>query len=209
MKVLGGDTEAGITAGNVYNKYESRNPIARILQNGFERNILDLLKIANPASIHEAGCGEGYWTLRLSDLGYNITGSDFSQKAIDAARENCQCKGLDAEMFTVNGIYDLPPNYGAEMMLCLEVFEHLKEPEKAIAHMATLSKPWLLCSVPNEPVWSLLNMVRGKYWGSLGNTPGHLQRFRPKKFLKLLANHFEIAEVRKPLPWTIALCKKK
>jgi len=63
--------------------------------------------------------------------------------------------------------------------------------------------------VPREPIWRILNMARGKYWRALGNTPGHLQHWSRSGILGLLAEHFEIVEVRTPLPWTMVLCRAR
>jgi hypothetical protein len=63
--------------------------------------------------------------------------------------------------------------------------------------------------VPREPIWRLLNMMRGKYIGSLGNTPGHLQHWSTSEFRKFVAPVFNVVEVRTPLPWTILLMQRK
>ena len=35
----------GTVTGNTYDKYSARNPLARLLQRGFERNLDDLLRL--------------------------------------------------------------------------------------------------------------------------------------------------------------------
>ncbi len=42
-----------------------------------------------------------------------------------------------------------------------------------------------------------------------GNTPGHLQHWSRAGFLRLVADYFEVVEVRTPLPWTMALCRPR
>ena len=39
----------------------------------------------------------------------------------------------------------------------------------------------LLVSVPREPLWRALNMLRGAYWRALGNTPGHLNHWSKRR----------------------------
>ena len=60
---------------------------------------------------------------------------------------------------------------------------------------------------PSEPLWRLLNMVRGASWSELGNTPGHLNHWSKRSFVRLLSRHGDIAEVRSPFPWTMALVR--
>lgn len=55
----------------------------------------------------------------------------------------------------------------------------------------------------------LLNMARGKYIGDFGNTPGHIQHWGKKHFVKFVSGQFEVVETRSPLPWTMLLCRPR
>jgi 2-polyprenyl-3-methyl-5-hydroxy-6-metoxy-1,4-benzoquinol methylase len=94
-------------------------------------------------------------------------------------------------------------------VVCCEVLEHLADPARALALLARLAQPHLIVSVPREPLWRILNLARGRYWAALGNTPGHLQHWSARRFLALLHDHVEVREVRTPLPWTMALCRRR
>jgi len=87
--------------------------------------------------------------------------------------------------------------------------EHLNEPARGIAEIARVSSGCLLVSTPREPLWRMLNLARGQYWSDLGNTPGHVQHFSRAQLLRLLATQTQVTEVRLPLPWTIALGRKR
>jgi hypothetical protein len=67
----------------------------------------------------------------------------------------------------------------------------------------------LVLSVPNEPVWRVLNMVRGKYWTDWGNTPGHIQHWSREGFIRFVSIYFQVTEIRTPLPWIMLLCQPK
>ena len=88
IKTAEGVMEDGIVVGNCYDKYNTGNPIARIIMNGFKRNLSELVSLSSPASIHEVGCGEGYWVLKWCQDGYDARGSDFSKSVIAIAKEN-------------------------------------------------------------------------------------------------------------------------
>jgi 2-polyprenyl-3-methyl-5-hydroxy-6-metoxy-1,4-benzoquinol methylase len=112
--------------------------------------------------------------------------------------------------FRVADLHDLnPPEAGAELVVCCEVLEHLADPARALALLARLAQPHLIVSVPREPLWRVLNVARGRYWAAMGNTPGHLQHWSARDFLALLEHHVEVREVRTPLPWTMALCRRR
>ena len=73
--------------------------------------------------------------------------------------------------------------------------------------MARCAQRWLLASVPREPLWRALNVARGAYVSRLGNTPGHLNHWSRRAFIRLLSAHGEIVEVRSPFPWTMLLVR--
>ncbi len=52
---------------------------------------------AQGAAILDLGCGPGLYTERLADLGFKVTGIDFSQNSIDYAKKSANKKSLDIE----------------------------------------------------------------------------------------------------------------
>lgn len=208
MKIAGGITERGVIVGNAYDKYGSRNPVVRWIMRGFESALDELIGKINPCSIHEVGCGEGYWILRWSEQGIVARGSDFSDKVIELAQANAIDRGLSRHLFKTCSIYDLNPEQdAAELVVCCEVLEHLERPKDGLAALQAIASPYLITSVPREPLWSVLNMARGKYLTDFGNTPGHIQRWSQRTFIRLVSQYFDVLEVRTPLPWTMLLCR--
>ena len=53
----------------------------------------------------------------------------------------------------------------------------------------------------------LLNMARGAYLREFGNTPGHVNHFTKRAFVRLLSRHGEVIEARSPFPWTMLLVR--
>ena len=108
-------------------------------------------------------------------------------------------------------IYDLneKEKYGADLVVCCEVMEHLLEPEEALKKLAFLASPYCLFSVPREPLWRLLNLLRGVYIKKLGNTPGHVQHWSKRSFRRFVSPFFTVIETATPLPWTFLLCRVK
>jgi 2-polyprenyl-3-methyl-5-hydroxy-6-metoxy-1,4-benzoquinol methylase len=175
---------------------------------GFESSLSELVQIAQPGSIHEIGCGEGYWTLRWAEQGIPVRGCDFSEHAIALAKDNANSRGLPLEMFTIKSIYDLiAENDQADLMVCCEVLEHLEDPEAGLQALQRVVGRYLIVSVPREPIWCGLNLARGKYLKALGNTPGHIQHWSKSSFIRLVSKYFKVMEVRSPLPWTMLLCQ--
>ena len=196
-----------VIGGNVYPKYTTRNPLARLLVDNFARSLDGLVERSGARQIHEVGCGEGFLTTRLAQRGLGVRGSDLSASAIEQARARAGEQGL-AIPFQVADLYGLSPDIdAAELVICCEVLEHVPDPERALRTLTGLARPWLILSVPREPLWRLLNMARGHYLRSLGNTPGHLQHWSTSRFRSLVGRHAELVESRTPLPWTMLLCR--
>lgn len=207
MKIAGGAEERGVVIGNTYDKYGSRNPIVRRMMRGFAKSLDALVDEARPGSIHEVGCGEGYWVLEWHRRGLQVRGSDFAEAVIRMARENARDRGMPESLFRSGSIYDLDPaEDAADIVVCCEVLEHLEKPELALQNVARLARRHAIFSVPREPLWRCLNMARGKYWSDFGNTPGHLQGWSTRQFVDLVSRHFNVVRVETPLPWTMLLC---
>lgn len=210
MKIAGGMQEDGVVVGNAYDKYGSKNPVVRWLMNGFADALSGLVAKAAPRTIHEIGCGEGYWVFDWNKQGIEARGSDFSEKVIELARENAKDRGLSPDIFTPRSIYDIEQRRDtADLIVCCEVLEHLEDPKAGLAALQRAASDYAIVSVPREPIWCLLNMARGKYLGSMGNTPGHIQHWSAKGFVALVGQYFDVIEIRKPLPWTMLLCRVK
>jgi 2-polyprenyl-3-methyl-5-hydroxy-6-metoxy-1,4-benzoquinol methylase len=202
-------TDGPVIAGNVYPKYTTRNPVARLLVNRFQATLLDLAGRTKAREIHEVGCGEGFLSMMLAAHGFTVRGSDLSPDAIAMARREAVGRHR-APTFRVADLYDLAPqNDSAEVVVCCEVLEHVPDPVRALDILAGLARPFLIVSVPREPLWRALNVVRGRYWRQLGNTPGHLQHWSTRDFVALLRQRVEVLECRTPIPWTFALCRTR
>lgn len=210
MKISHGIQENGVVVGNVYDKYASRNPLVREIMRGFNSGLAELVAKAAPGDIHELGCGEGHWVLEWAQQGIAARGSDFSEKVITMARENAISAQLDPGMFSVRSIYDIAPETdGADLIVCSEVLEHLSDPLAGLSAIRRVARRHVILTVPREPIWRAMNMARGAYLRHLGNTPGHLQHWSAHQFIALAERYFKVVEVRRPLPWTMLLCRAK
>jgi 2-polyprenyl-3-methyl-5-hydroxy-6-metoxy-1,4-benzoquinol methylase len=191
--------------GNVYDKYATRNPIERRMVGAFIERVRELAATTGAKVAHEVGCGEGELSLALARDGLEIRGSDIAADVVAEARRRADAAGLQVDYRTAPIEALAPPGDAAELVVCCEVLEHLPDPRAGLERIASLAQPWLLVSVPREPLWRALNLARGKYARDLGNTPGHLNHWSRRSFLEFVGERIEIVEVRSPLPWTMVL----
>jgi 2-polyprenyl-3-methyl-5-hydroxy-6-metoxy-1,4-benzoquinol methylase len=201
--------EDGIPVGNLFNKYESKNPVFNFLLNRFLKAITDFIADTKAERILEVGCGEGYLADYIADFfgdAVTVKASDFSNKIIEKA------KGLHKRpnlQFFVQNIYDIKQKDDFDLIIASEVFEHLEYPEQALKQVSNSMSSFFMFSVPNEPIWSISNLFRMKYIRRLGNTPGHVNHWSKKSFKRFLEGELEVFEIKTVFPWIVALCKKR
>ena len=163
---------------------------------------------AETKTVLEIGVGEGFSTQRIRQMlppDVQFEASEFHADLV--ARAEKRNPGIRVRQESIYALNRRPSSF--DLVLCLEVIEHLENPGAGLAELARVCRKYCIVSVPREPIWRLLNMMRGKYIGSLGNTPGHLQHWSTSEFRKFVAPVFNVVEVRTPLPWTILLMQRK
>lgn len=196
-----------IVTGNTYDKYGSTNPVVKRLMTRFEGTLEELFTRADPASLLDIGCGEGVLTQRWAQrlAGRRVVGIDLEDPKLQAEWATRQEPNLQ---YMVMKAENLPFADGEfAVATAIEVLEHVPDPEHTLEEMARCATTHLLVSVPREPLWRMLNMARGAYWSSLGNTPGHLNHWSKRSFVRLLSRHGEVIEARSPFPWTMLLVR--
>jgi len=183
-------------------KYQNPNPIARYLTNNFFQAIgAFLTSLPQSATILEVGCGPGESTHRV--LKYvddrRFEASEYEQALVDLHQQ----RGFPVPI-RQESVYELQRGENAfSCVLLLEVLEHLDNYQLALQEIFRVARDSVIISVPNEPIWRVLNFLRGKYWSDWGNTPGHINHWSAAEFIDLVSNYGEVISVTKPLPWTI------
>ncbi|MGD0453426.1 MAG: class I SAM-dependent methyltransferase [Solirubrobacteraceae bacterium] len=206
-------SEDGVVTGNTYDKYGSSNPVVRRLMAGFERELDELFELAAPSSVLDVGCGEGVlvhkWAQRLAARDpadpARVVGIDLEEESIQAGWAERQAPNLEYRVMEAANLPFAENEF--DLASAIEVLEHVPDPEHTLAEMARCAERHLLVSVPREPLWRMLNMARGAYWPALGNTPGHLNHWSRRSFVRLLSRHGEVVEIRSPFPWTMLLVR--
>lgn len=194
--------------GNLYDKYHTKNPLARMLMSGFITSYVQLLNKIQVRSVLEAGCGEAELAnivaQKLKNLD-KLKGVDIDSRVLQIAQ-----KRFPALDLAQASIYDLPfEDDSFELVISCEVLEHLENPERGLEEITRVSSKYVLLSVPREPIWRICNMARGKYLADFGNTPTHIQHWSKKRFLSFVQSRIHIIQTESPFPWTMVLGKVK
>lgn len=199
-------TGNAVPTGNTYDKYASSNPVERRLMRGFLDALEAALPERPPAAVLEVGMGEGEVTTLVRDRypDARVVGVDLPDVDLAAEWRERGLTGVFAD------ISRLPfPSRQFDLVLGIEVLEHVPDPAAALAELDRLCRGELVVSVPREPVWRVANMARGKYLAALGNTPGHIQHWSSRGFAGLIGGRFDVLTVRRPFPWTMVHARSR
>jgi len=197
-------TSASVPTGNTVDKYATTNPVERRMMEGFFGAFDELVDRARPTRVLEVGAGEGEVSARLVRRA-----PDVPVTILDLPDAELQDSWRALGLSGVAGSGDnLPhPDGAADLVLAIEMLEHVDDPAAVLKELARVSSAYLLVSVPREPVWRIGNMARGRYLPQLGNTPGHIQHWSRRSFVRQVAEVGEVVAVRAPLPWTMVLAR--
>jgi ubiquinone/menaquinone biosynthesis C-methylase UbiE len=156
---------------------------------GRHLSVHSLLHRESSPSILDVGCGPGYF-LREARRIYpraKLSGLDYEPVLLDwvGVQEATLCQGSAEELPFEDRSFDL--------VACLQVLEHLSNPDKAIQEIHRVLKPggFACIATPNLDCWS--KRVAGSAWH--GYRPDHIAlRAASEWETSLKANGFQILE---------------
>jgi SAM-dependent methyltransferase len=187
-------------------KYQSKNIFKRFALDRFFNALLGM-EIEGEVVL-DAGCGEGFGAFNFLSKypDARFFGVDLSADAVVAA------KTIVPQMPTAVGdVTRLPfPDKQFDIIISLEVLEHLPRPELAVEMYKRLSRRFILLSVPNEPVFRTLRMLEGSDLLRWGDHPEHINHWNFISFARFLQRQgLKVVTRRVPFPytWVIALCE--
>jgi len=187
-------------------KHTTQNPIGQFFLNNFKQLLFEQVKTLKPDSVLDVRAGEGFILemLRENRIAKKLEGIEYMDKALALAKK------LHPDILIKKGnIYELPYKANSfDLVVCTEVLEHLENPKKGLSELLRVTRKYLLLSVPNEPLFTVQRIFRGKNVLKLGAHPEHLQHWSSGAFEKFVAKQCKIIDSRTPLPWTMVTVKK-
>jgi SAM-dependent methyltransferase len=188
-------------------KHLNPNPLQRFLLRRFQRRVAALVRQSGARRILDAGCGEGFTLRHLqeSDGGAWLLGIDNGFPALRWAAAM-----VPAARLALADVRELPFGDGSfELVLCLEVLEHLPDPQRGLEELWRVSNDYCLLSVPHEPFFRAVNFLRGKHLPAWGNDPEHLQSWTAGGFRRFVESVWEVVWFGFSFPWLVALGRKR
>ena len=134
-----------------------------------------------------------------------MNGVDLNPESVELA-----ARRIPSGTFQVGDLADLPfEDDSFDLVLCLEVLEHIPDPAPALAELARVSRGDIVLSVPSEPWFRLGSLARGKYLEGWGNHPEHVNHWNPRSFRDFLKASTEVVTVERSTPWLVAHARPK
>jgi SAM-dependent methyltransferase len=192
-------------AGNTYDKYASKNPIEKRMMSGFFAALDRMLEGLEPEIVVEIGAGEGRITERLVARFPTATVVGLDLPDTNLAEEWDE---IEVPMFFGDATRMPFVDDSIDLVVGLEVLEHVPQPERALADIARVCRGTAILSVPREPIWRAGNMARGRYIRDWGNTPGHVNHWSARAFERFVGSQFDITDAAHPLPWTMVRARR-
>lgn len=144
-----------------------------------------LSRMVAGSTVLEAGCGSGIGTAILSRMTIQTIGTDKLARNVEFAR--CLYPWLDFREWDICH----PTDLRAHIIVCVEAFEHVRDPEKAIDNLLSATREKLWISTPN-----------GTGKPRPPENPYHVCEYTPEEILDMIPRNTPVT-IRNAITWEI------
>ncbi len=190
-----------------FKKHTSENPLQKFLIKKLQDAVALEAVSLKPESLVSVGCGEGFDLKHILSIYQpkKTVGVDLSKSALNYAQ-----KQLPEVEFIQEDASKLPfKDNQFDLVVALEILEHIPDYDKAISELKRIAKNKVIITVPWEPSFSMVSLMRGKYLKRLGRHPEHINAWNKKSFTKVIKKHgFKIKKHVIIFPWQMLILEK-
>jgi cyclopropane fatty-acyl-phospholipid synthase-like methyltransferase len=168
---------------------------------GPRRELVDLVEDGQlqPGRAIDLGSGTGSNSIYLAQHGFDVTGVDYAQAAVEESRTKAEAAGVDVtfwvddltELRHVDGTFDLLVDYGTLDDLVS------KDRDLYMENVLPLTRPgsrFLLYCFEWQPRWWERLLFRVAFFGAMAMEPGEIER--------RFGEHFEIERIAREVDYS-------
>jgi len=190
-----------------HKKHKTKNPLKKYFINKFNNKIYDIVKSINFGNMIDVWCWEWFLLKKLKPLLYwkKVIWIDYEATAVEHAKsQNNEIEFFQWDVTKLNYQKDQ-----FDLVICLEVLEHLENPNVWLQELLRVGNKHLILSVPNEPVFTIMRFLSLNNFFQLGKHPEHLNLWNAKSFEIFIRSNFDgKLTIYKSNPWIIAVLEK-
>lgn len=135
--------------------------------------------VPDGARVHEFGCGSGVTVFGLRNLGYDVTGSDWSSGAIDFAHRQGNAHVFREDMNTPAAMAGTP----LDVILSNDAIEHVPDPVEMLRGFAALAGPETRIVVRTNNGDGAVNRRLGMLFDLFYYFPHHIHYFSARSLV--------------------------
>jgi len=171
---------------------KSCHPIALLRAENSLRNPWLAGIIPPHSKVLDIGCGAGFLTNFLAQLGHEVSGVDLSPKSLDVARSKDRTGSVQYQMGDGMALGFEEKSF--DVVAAMDLLEHVEDPQKVIAEASRVLKPGglLFFHTFNRNFLSWLVVIKGVEW-CVRNTPRNMHVYplfiKPSELTNMCSKH--------------------
>ncbi|EKD82686.1 MAG: hypothetical protein ACD_39C01154G0004 [uncultured bacterium] len=188
-------------------KYANQNFLHQFVLGRFLDAVAAEIRVLGRGKVLDFGCGEGFFWQEMERRGLghlDVTGIDLRSDALEKAEQL-----FPDYHFIKQDLLTWEPGEKFDLVIASQVLEHLPEPGLFLDKLVSLTRGYLLLTVPWEPFFRISNLLRGRDIWRLGNHPEHINLWGARKFASFVSSHAEIVKSRRVFPFQLIVCRPK
>ena len=188
-------------------KYENSNFIHQLILGRFLDAVSSEIRAISSCRTLDFGCGEGLFLKELHKRGIRfkrLTGIDLREEALQEARLL-----LPEYHFIQTDLLTYKPEDGPfDLVIVSQVLEHLPEPGRFLKKLVQIGSGPFIITVPYEPWFRIVNLLRGRDILRLGNHPEHINFWGVNRLREFVEQYATITKIYTVFPFIIVLAEK-
>jgi 2-polyprenyl-3-methyl-5-hydroxy-6-metoxy-1,4-benzoquinol methylase len=174
---------------SIYDFYPVFQTVSLITVKRYDELLDRFEKFRKTNNLIDVGSGDGYFLDQARKRGWNVFGTEFTDAKVEFSRK----KGIVMHKGVLNVKNYSPASF--DVLLSIEVIEHLNNPREEVAKFNTLLRPGGIVYLTTPNYNSVSKLLLSEKW-NIVHYPEHLSYFTAKTIARLFKDSgFNVAQI--------------